>query len=558
MTEEVINENLPATEEAHLQETPPTSDEVANGTGVGDTGEDDRNDDEVEEEYAGEYNGDPNIKLTLNIFEDQVIEKLGSITLSNFDQEEINKMRQILFKRIAESQEHRYKLVDEGAGVDFLVTDLEGTSIYITAKERDAIRNLANQERTVRRGAGWGLFENTENEGWDNLPSYGDNKVAIGQVDYRSSNDPIVRIRGELGLSTEFTAPMWHSGLFLKIQGAGTLDQLTMESRLLIEKADEARNTLGFVYSASAVYLNRRIADFILEHVVSSTLGTTNVEQLKRVLLLTDLEPLALAGAATIWPKGYNMERPCLTSSGGCGHSLKRLVHPRRMLLVRRRRLTDDQMRLMTKKTGKVDIKTIRTYQDSIRPEVSRYIDLTDELMLKLRVPTIHEYERVASAWMERMDKRARELLSTNASEEEREIFMAKANSVSIVMAYGHWVEAVVRKTNELDAVPEVMVSRAPIDTTDLEAQYMADIKFDRLLEDLSANPELTDAIIEGIEKFINNMTISTAVVPKVNCPKCHKPVTGDELSDHPHVVGVNPIELFFILLRHKIVAAGG
>jgi hypothetical protein len=308
------------------------------------------------------------------------------------------------------------------------------------------------------------------------------------------------------------------------------------------------------------VYLNKAVADFILGFVTKSTIGTTHVEELKKVILLTDLEPLTLAAAATIFPDGYNLDRPCLTTHGGCGETLTRKVNLRRMLFVRRSRIDENQFALMAKRSARVDVKTVKAYQESIRPEVSRYIDISPTLKVKMRVPTLADYERQATAWMDEMDNRARVLMTSYANEADRQTYMLRANNIAMVMAYSHWIEAVVKvdENAENGLVTELTRVLQGDEANDLELQYKADQDLDRLLESFADDGELTAKIADGIEKFINLMTLATVAVPKSSCPSCGVPLTGDSLSKHPHLVSINPIEVFFTLIHHKIKQAGG
>jgi len=239
---------------------------------------------------------------------------------------------------------------------------------------------------------------------------------------------------------------------------------------------------------------------------------------------------------------------------------VSRKVNLRRMLFVRRSRVTEHQFALMAKRSARVDVKTVRGYQESMRPEVSRYIDIGEGMRIKLRVPTLAQYERQATAWMDQMDSRARAVMVSYANEADRQVFLQRANNIAMVMAYSHWIEAVVEEDVEAENGVRVILSRIldEADEEDLEKQYQADQDLDKLLESFADDGDLTTKIADGIEKFINEMTIATVAVPKSGCPKCGKPLTGDTLSKHPHLVSINPIEVFFTLIHHRIQRAGG
>jgi hypothetical protein len=507
--------------------------------------------------WAGELINRLNCEETLPVLEDTIIAKLGSLALSNFEANELEVIRRGVYGRVFAAQKSRYAIVKSGQRHPFTGIDMDQKTVFLTPEELDAINNVTSYTKSLRVGFGFKIFEE---DTWNNLPTNGDQKIAITANNPAKSNDPVMRIRGQLGLATEGNAVLWHSGMHLTLEGPPVLSQLRLETQLLDEKIEMARDSNGLVYSASSVYLNKAVADFILGFVTKSTIGTTNVEELKKVILLTDLEPLTLAAAATIFPDGYNLDRPCLTTHGGCGETLTRKVNLRRMLFVRRSRIDENQFALMAKRSARVDIKTVKAYQESIRPEVSRYIDISPTLKVKMRVPTLADYERQATAWMDEMDNRARVLMTSYANEADRQTYLLRANNIAMVMAYSHWIEAVVKvdENAENGLVTELTRVLQGDEANDLELQYKADQDLDRLLESFADDGELTAKIAEAIEKFINAMTLATVAVPKSACPSCGVPLTGDSLSKHPHLVSINPIEVFFTLIHHKIKRAGG
>lgn len=513
--------------------------------------------------YAGEFKGMPNVELVSKILEEGKHEKLGSVLISNFDHEELKVIHRLLLADVVRHQRERYLLMADAKKNGRTETKYqsfevgEGQFIYVTEKEQESLTLCSIYERTLRQGHGAGLFDDQEDH-WTNLPKRGDHVIAAGLVNWETSKDPINRIRGKLNLSVPIQKPMWASGFRMEIEGPGVLEQLKLETQLLFEKVDEGRDTTGFVYSAAAVYMNRLVANFILDHVRSTTAGTTDVNILKSLILLTDLENMALITAAAIWPDGYNLKRKCLDSKGGCGHEVDVKLNPRRMLLVRDNRISDAQFQLLTKRSGVVDHEIIRNYQKMTRPEISRYVKLKNGLTLRMKVPTLAEYERVAGAWMERMSNRAKELIGSNASEQDRQVYLQRANNIALIMAFGHWFDAFVEFGDDLDAEPEVILSRYPEKAGDPEAQHKADLGMDRMLEDLSGDTEMVDIIIQAVEKFINDMTLATAVITKEECPVCRKDAYEHNASPHPHVININAVELFFTLLHHKVLAAGG
>ena len=136
-------------------------------------------------------------------------------------------------------------------------------------------------------------------------------------------------------------------------------------------------------------------------------------------------------------------------------------------------------------------------------------------------------FTRLASTWLETMDRRARAVGSSNASQRQREAYLAKASAIAVVMAYGHWIDAVM-ETVEGEVEPVVVVER--LDSGDPEAQLIADERLEKLLTAMASKPELTDKISEALGKFITAMTMTSSATPSA-MPR----------SENPAITEMNP-----------------
>ena len=261
------------------------------------------------EPWAGEYTPNANIDLALPILEEFSEAELkkfsanGSILLSNMSTDELDAISASIQFQIDNKQEERRALASKGAAGNYYgleAPDGKGgiNVVYVTDAERLAIGTIGEYEKSLRTSADPDLFE--DGSEWTNLPALGDKKIAIGKLDYSKHKDPMIRIQGKLGLATQYTNPMWHSGLHLVIEGAGALEELSLSQRISQDKIEYGRESSGYVYGASALYLNRPVIEFGLQHVKACTAGTTDPEELKDLLLITDIEPLALGLASKI------------------------------------------------------------------------------------------------------------------------------------------------------------------------------------------------------------------------------------------------------------------
>lgn len=492
----------------------------------------------------------------MDIVSNDVDEKLDFIQITGRTEEELYRLRRKITSAIDKAQNERLKIVQSGKDHDFKSIDNgAGGAVYLTIEELKDIQAITACLRTVRQGFGEKVFE--EESVWSNKPKHGDVVLSNGKVVADNIKDPVQKLRAKFNITGEIDHRLWHSGIVIRIETPGLMPQLRLESKLLMDKVLDAADTSGISVAAATASMNIPVVDFALSQVVKSTSGSTRVEDLKNVILLTDLELLAGAAANSLYPDGYNIRRRCLSEPNGCGHEYTAKLNIRRMVVARTEKLSQGQLNLISAKKV-VDIKTIREYQESMRPDVTRYVDIGSNVRVWLQVPTISEYERISIGWMERLKADAIELMTSNATEQEREAYLIRAQTMAVLMQYGHWIRGFVEVDPENPGMePTVICARIQIDENQpLEEVLKRDKRIDSLLEDFSADEDITEKILEGVDKFIHQMTIANYVITKEKCPECGAPHPDNEKSAHPDVISINPVELFFTLLRRRILEA--
>jgi hypothetical protein len=518
-------------------------------------------DDGPEEVYAGVWDPVPGVETPAPILEpmsDELLGKFaryGKAVITNMNLVEVEKLDQILRLRIFAAQRDRYSKINQGLPRDqFIQLDLDGVGkIYITEPEQQAMNQVAQHLRQVSFNHIGDIIE--EGEAATNRPLVDDIPIMMGLVQPAKNGNGMMAVRDALGLSQRVAFPMWGSGLHVRMIAPGALAQLGLDTQLGQEKVREAMESAGYSLAAPAVFLNRELADFAIKHFLNTTAGTVDPKTLKSIITLLDFDQMITSMAFSLFPKGFPVTRYCTNSALNCDGEITDLLNINRMVIVLDSRLDEHQKRFMSKRSGQHDIKTILNYQAKMRPEVSRYIDLGNGVRLKLRVPTLAQYESTSTAWLDNMTAESKQLISSNAREEDRQNYLLRAQQISTVMAYACWVEAVVRQGDELEAEPEVIQTRLLPEGSTPDQQFEADREIDDFLRDFASDPELTKKFTDALEKFIAAMTLTTVCIPKVHCPKCKQPIDKDEgiKLDHPALVTINPSEFFFTLLRRSI-----
>lgn len=485
----------------------------------------------------------------------------GSLHLPNNTRTEVLSWMEKFFAGLESKQAAREALSDserEKKGYVFWeVPQNEGGSdgFWINQDEADVMGNLIASSR----GLPPQFDTSTELLSGDDIetaPIYHESgkpiPLAIGNQ--RNNADPIAKIRQQLGLSITKTIPLWGSGFRIDVEGPTTADLLDLDMRITAEKVDIASGSFGFALTSYSIFKDRLLIDFLMDRVVKSTSGTIGKQDLLNRIALTDLDIITLGVASTIYPDGYPVDRSIFKDGNKEVRLEKRQVklNISRMAGVRSSKFKDSELRRLSKSEAVYDYETLKAHRTGLRQDVDRYLPLNGTTLVKLQVPTLAEYLRIGLRYHTGLEKRAYEVLGKDESPEHRKIYMARMMEITRVMFMSHWVEGIYEKdeaTDEYVPVPGLQ-RKDPVLHTEKEVEE-ADTSLELILEELSANMDICDKLVRGIDAFNNEMRLSFAMLPRE-----HGTQVGE--GEHPHVVIVDPSYLFFTLRLHKILQAGG
>lgn len=479
----------------------------------------------------------------------------GSMIIPNNSRKEVNVWFTKLAQEIESKQEERKAFsqdkLDQGG---YLYWNLDQDNrLIVTEDEADLMQTLRETVRMLHQG-----MEETDSlkdsGGATNFPEVAGAEVppVILGVNEKNYKDPVARIKNRLGLSVNRWVPLWMSGFRVEIEGPATLDLLNLETRIVLDKIESSAESYGYALTSSNVYMDRVLIEFILDHIVKTTAGVHDSKSLKRLISLADFDMLVLGAASTIFPDGYPMERTMFRDSveGIVGEKRKRKLNIWRMKAVRLSHFTEDEKRRVGIMGGIVPKDELIEHRKNIRQDVSRFVNIGNDTYVKLHIPNLEEYLRIGLRFNTGMEDRAKEVLGLDISEDQRKIYLARASDITRVMYLSHWIEGIYFKDGddgEMVASTQ-RVSDPNASDSDIKA---ADDIIAKVLEDISVFPNKADELIDAIEQFISKMRLALAVVPR-------EPNTIVEKGEHPYVVTINPAEIFFTLLRHKILMAGG
>lgn len=498
--------------------------------------------------YTGTFNPNTTVTISDEIFEGMDrLEKLptNGIIVSNHTEAEITELNKRLWRLILVSQYQRSRLTREEIENDYV--QMSEPRAILTTAEYDLFNYLSSSLALLQDAP---IRNSIDSGEWNNVASLEGKRIGLSLV--TAHKDPIKRIRSKLNLINEGAATLAHSGLVIKLSSPSGLDAALLNDNIMSAKINASVDSQGNALGSTSVYTNEILVEQAYRNLEDTNLGEITKETFEENLSLLDVEQLAAALSVVLYPTGFTIHRRC--GSLNCSEVRSILINPRRTILHRTDRLTEHQLRHLTRGFSKVDISTIEAYRENLTPEVSRYVQIEDDVYLKLRVPMFSDYKRISRSWLDFISNKSLELVSGTSNEDARKAFLYDSFAKSTLMVYSPWVEGVYVKTEDNDYIPHLVRLKKAKGVTE-NAIIEADLQLDEFISDFRANPDLQAKILEKITDFIKDSALTVHVLPKTRCAACggeHLP-EGDEIESE--CISYSPSELFFTLLHLKTVS---
>lgn len=387
---------------------------------------------------------------------------------------------------------------------------------------------------------------NREGSMWANRAPYGAN--SIGLVRPRVSN-PVspgthisgelasMRVRQVLGSGQPSGFPLYHTGIWLSLKAPSASARLELQRRIDSEKIELGRMTSGMAFSNVSVYIKSYLSDFALAHVSTANVKYNQTQDLKDIILANDIPTLIWGLLTTIYPNGYPYHQPCMNDPSHCQHVVKELVDINKIHFVDTGRLTEAQLKHMSRRTDRLELKELETYQAAHTYNGKGLISLKTEygeIKVQLKVPTISEYASAGFSWVDGIANDIQRAFGSDLVGERRNTYILERARATSMCEYSHWIKEV--------GLPD---GSSIIDTDTIRAT----------LADLGGEPELAGDFFTNVVTFIEDATVAMVALPRFDCPACGKPATTEE-AKHPYLNPIDVEALFFTMLGQHLAKA--
>lgn len=413
-------------------------------------------------------------------------------------------------------------------------TKLSGTNEELTRYRKAIEQAMAHHPNPAMQVS---PFDRDESF-WRQSVDHNGDEIAAGRPRFSSTGKlsgdaALFKVRAAAGLGTIVNVPLWHTGIWLKLKAPSEGTLLELERRIALEKIDLGRSTVGVAFSNASIYLNTYLIDMILNHVYDGTYKDLSPKALKRIIKVTDIPQLVWGMACAIWPNGYRLVQPCVSDPTKCRHLDEAHVNVSKLSWVDNRALSTAQRNHMSYRDGSVDDAKLLSYKDEHVAPQSKRIKITDDMSIRLEVPTIEEYEIAGFRWIDGIVRMTDEAFGQSIRGEERNDYITQQGAMSNLRRYSHWIKSI-----------------------DFSDDTSADDResIDVALDGLTANDEIRRTIIDGVESFIRQTVINAIGIPRYDCPSCGgQPSDMDVPERLKEIIQLEVNEIFFTLQYMRV-----
>lgn len=427
--------------------------------------------------------------------------------------------------------------------IDFINSkDVESFKLDYSEKEK-AITGI-NLD-TARLTTNDDVFcENLEKNDYVNGINYGESDLNMKHIKVKGSGTmsgsaAVAKFSSALGIGETINVPLWHSGMWVTIRPPKDTDIINLEIALSNNEIKIGRETNTLVYSNYSVIFNRIVTDFIVSHIVATSVKIPDDTDIRDLIRIQDLYTLIVGLASTIYPEGYPIIRNCKNSleivddKPKCDFSVSGNVDPMKLLWVNKKVLTTKTLEHMSnKRPDSTTVAQIKEYQLSLDANNSSDIMVTSgngvNFTLTLKSPTLASYIDNGEEWIETVTNKSEELFTDKDSEDVK---TNKINDITAAVVLGVY--------NTYITKAELGDGTIVTDKTTLNG----------IIELLSSDEKVLKSFIEDIKKFIDTKAISIIATPAYTCPKC-KAENVNETDNHAfkEFLPINVLEHFFDL----------
>jgi len=357
-----------------------------------------------------------------------------------------------------------------------------------------------------------------------------------------SGSTAVAKFSNRLGIGKHTMVTLWHSGFTLMLAPPKEHEILNLQYNIAKAEYNLGYETNNFVYSNYGVVINKLLVEFILDHVVASSLKLPEGKSYLDFIKLTDLDTMAIAMATSINPSGYSMTITCKNSLNiennrpVCSFTATANVIPENLLWVNRKILTPEAMSHISKTTaGSQSEDDVLAYQAILKANGHEEFDITDDngdaITFTIATPTLREYIDSGTLWVNSVIANAEKLFADSDTIEIKENKINTMISASVLNKYNSYIKSIKLDDSFVDEEGSI----------------------NAVLEVLTSDTNISTALLDKILEYIDKSYIALVAKYNFDCPECKKAgrkatqFDGD-IDGFKEFMPINAVEHFFAL----------
>ena len=403
---------------------------------------------------------------------------------------------------------------------------------------------------TVRGGAKW---RNMLNHGSEEAPVYKGliNERGLGKSTANDANASFNLLSGLLKLGMSAYTPLYHTGIWVKLRAPTAAAFIGLDETIASEKVEYGMRTRGEIFSNDAAIVRKHIADFILDHIETTTAPKDDPDYLKSIIKVEDLNTLMLAMMKARYPDGYPLVQVCSVDPNECSHTTEGLVDLRSLLWVDTTALSARQYAIISNVRKRITEEQLQEYQEEFRSGGKGVIYLSTEevtddnlingVSVNIEMPTLAKEEDYAVNWIRETEHEIEELFREKNNPEDRRRRWQTIINANYFKTYGQYIRSIAiveagRKIKEFDA------ERDPEE-------------IDRFFEMVSGEYVYTQQFFKALKKYMAENVVSVVGILNYECPNCGKK-HDTRPGKHHIVLPIDMVSTFFTLVRSSVRAS--
>jgi len=441
-------------------------------------------------------------------------------------------------------------VISSSSGVDAsefigVVDAVDNPDLIKTYSDEDLLNVGYNNESVNETYTEGALSKTVSGEGFVNHPTGAGKKLGIRGVapaakGHLTGADAIAAFTSRLNIGKHASVTLWHSGFTLLLAPPKESEIINLQFNISKQEHRLGMETSNMIYSNYGVVSNKLIVDFIMDHIVASSLELPAGESYLDYIKTSDLNQLEMGMISCMRSGKYPVTMTCGNSlelnednKPMCNFTATTDIYPENALWVNRSILTTELLAHVSKTSaGSHTAESVISYQDKL--EVNSMKSYTagegdSEITIDVQTPTLRDYLDSGSMWVNKVIADTEAIIVDGDTEEQRDNKLEVMINSSMLNRYNSYIKRI--------SIGDVYVS---------DADTVIDV-----LTTLSSESAVVADVFESITSYINQAYISIVATYNYDCPKCadagrEQAYTEGEVKGFKEFIPINVAEHFF------------